>query len=406
MSNTLLTISQITREALMVLENELPFTKSINREYDDKFAQTGAKIGATINVRKPPRYLGRSGEAIQVEDSVETYVPVTLSNLDGCDIQFTTTDLTLSIDDFSERFIKPAIATVANKIEYNGLQLYKQVYNALGTPGTQPTDLNLWRQGKALLADNACPMNSQLTTVINQWTEASLTQGQASLFNPQQNISEQYETGVMGTGAGFKFKMGQNVANHTFGQLGGTPLVNTPSTVAKDGDTTIVTDGWTASAATRVKAGDIFTIANVYAVNPQSRKSTGKLQKFVATADGVSDGSGNMTISFSPALQSTGQFQNIDSLPADNAALTFLSAASQVSPANLAFHRDAFCLVTADLMLPNGVDMAARVSSKKTGLSVRMVRQYDIRTNQMPCRLDVLYGFAALRPELAVRIHG
>ena len=205
----------------------------------------------------------------------------------------------------------------------------------------------------------------------------------------------------MGTAVGFEWYMDQNVNTHTVGPLGGTPLVNGSTAT---GATTLVTDGWTASAAARLKKGDIFTIAGVNHVNPQSRQSTGTLQQFVVTADVSSDGSGNLTAAISPAIKTTTAFQTVDALPADNAAITVLGAASTQSPTGLAHHKDAFTLAMADLPLPKGTDMAARVSDDQLGMSIRLVRDYDITNDKFPCRLDVLYGWATLRPELACRI--
>jgi hypothetical protein len=205
----------------------------------------------------------------------------------------------------------------------------------------------------------------------------------------------------MGTAAGFDWLMDQNVNTHTVGPLGGTPLCNG---VPTSGATSLITDGWTASAAARLKQGDVFTIANVNSVNPQSRQSTTQLQQFVVTADVSSDGSGNLTAAISPAITSSGAFQTVDALPVDNAALTIIGAASTQTPQGLAHHRDAFTLAMADLPLPQGTDMAARVSDSQLGMSIRMIRDYDISTDKFPCRLDVLFGWATLRPELACRV--
>jgi len=148
MSNNLLTISKVTNEALMVLENSLTFTAEINRDYDDQFAVTGAKIGNTLNVRRPGRFIGTSGPALNVEDFNETYVPVVLGDTTKygdqfhVDTQFTTQDLALSLGDFSDRVVKPAVAAIANRIDRVGLQMAKNtVANIVGTPGTTPTSL-------------------------------------------------------------------------------------------------------------------------------------------------------------------------------------------------------------------------------------------------------------------------
>lgn len=406
--NTLLTISEITLEATRVLENQLTFANKINRDYDDKFAIEGAKIGDTINIRKPPRYVGRSGAALQLEDSTETSVPLTLSTQFGVDVVFTTKDLTLSIDMFSERFLKPALATVANKIDFDGLALYKTVANYSGTPGTTPTQLLTYLNAGVLLDNEACPDDGARAVCLNPNTQAQIVNSLTGLFNPQGQISKQYTKGKMGEAVNLDWYKDQNINTHTIGPLGGTPLLDVvtgPST-----GSTIALKGWTSAAAKRLNRGDVFTIANVFQVNPQNRQSTGQLRYFVATADASSDSSGKMQVNIFPALTPPNvdgtptQFQTVDSIPVDGAAITVWGSAGTLTPQNMAFHRNAFTLGTADLLLPKGVDMAARVSDKDSGLSVRMIRAYDINNDRLPCRLDVLYGYAAIYPELAVRV--
>jgi len=404
MANTNLTISMVTKEALAVLENNLTFAKGVNREYDDQYAISGAKIGDTLNVRKPAKYVGRTGTALAVEDHTETSVAVQLDTQFGVDLNFTSKELTLSIDEFSDRIIKPAMAVVANKIDAAGLIMaYQSTYNTVGTPATVPTALKTYLQAGAKMDYEACPRDGQRSLVIDPTAQVEIVDALKGLFQSSEKIASQYESGNMGLAGGFKWSMDQNIPVHTVGPLGGTPLVNG---VPAQGATTLVTDGWTASAASRLKKGDVFTIANVFAVNPQSRVSTTQLRQFVVTADVSSDGSGNLTAAISPAIQSTGAFATVNALPADNAAITVLGAANAVSPQHLAYHKNAFTLVCADLLLPKGVDMAARVSDKQLGLSARMIRQYDINNDKFPCRFDILFGWKALYPELACRIAG
>jgi hypothetical protein len=400
MANTLLTISMITREALRVLENNLTFTKTVNRQYDDRFGVEGAKIGTVLNVRKPPRYVGRTGTAISIEDATETQVAVTLDTQFGVDISFTSEDLALKIDDFSKRFISPAVATIANKIDHSGLALYKSVYNSVGTPGTTPNALLTYLQAGVKLDDNAAPMDGDRSVCITPMMQATIVDALKGLFQQSSAIASQYRRGQMGTAIGFDWYMDQNCNTHTVGPLGGTPLVNGASQTGAS----LITDGWTSAAASRLKEGDVFTVAGVNSVNPQSRQDTGQLQQFVCTADKSSDGSGNLTATISPSITVSGAFQTVTGSPADNAAITVIGAASTVSPQGLLHHKDAFTLAMADLPLPQGTDMAARVSDSQLGMSIRMIRDYDITTDKFPCRLDVLFGWAALRPELACRI--
>lgn len=402
MANSLLTISMITKECLRVLENNLAFAKGVNRDYDDQFAISGAKIGDTINIRKPARYVGRTGTALAVEDHTETSVPLQLGTQFGVDINFTSKDLSLSLDEFSDRIAKPAMATVANKLDADGLALYKSVYNAVGTPGTTPTALKTYLQAGAKMDYEATPRDGNRSLVIEPTAQVEIVDSLKSLFQSGDQIMKQYEQGNMGQAAGFKWSMDQNVAVHQVGPLGGTPLVNG----AGQTGASLVTNGWTAAAASRLKAGDTFTIAGVFAVNPQSRASTGQLRQFVVTADVSSDASGNATIPISPAIVTSGAFQTVTASPGAGAAITVLGAANTLTPVNLAYHKNAFVLGCADLLLPKGVDMAARVSDKQLGLSARMVRAYDINNDKFPCRFDILYGWKAVYPELACRIHG
>jgi len=404
MANTLLTISMITREALRVLENNLTFTKQVNRQYDDRFGVEGAKIGTVLNVRKPPRYVGRTGATLSVEDATETQVAVTLDTQFGVDINFTSEDLALKISDFSKRFITPAVATIANKIDYSGMALYTSVYNSVGVSGTPgPSTLLDYLNAGVALDNEACPMDGARSICITPLQQAKIVDALKGLFQQSSAIASQYRRGQMGTAVGFDWYMDQNCNTHTTGTFttGSTPLVKGASQTGAS----LITDGWANSTAV-IKKGDVFTIANVHHVNPQSLQSTGAVQQFVATADGTSDGSGNLTISISPSITTGTGFQTVDGSPADNAAITMVGAEAKQSPQGLAFHKDAFTLAMADLPLPQGTDMAARVSDSQLGMSIRLIRDYDITNDKFPCRLDVLFGWAALRPELACRIQG
>lgn len=400
MSNTLLTISQITNEALAVLENQLTFTKHINREYDDQFAREGAKIGQTVNVRKPARFEGRRGPTINVEGFNESSVPVTLDTQYGCDVSFTTKELTLDIDSFSDRVLKPQIATVANMIDRDGLQLYKDIYNHVGTPGTTPNTNLTYLLAGVKMDNEAAPVDDQRACVINPLAQATISNANLTLQNPAKTISEQYMSGRMGRALGFKFDMDQNVVSHTIGTHGGTPLVNGAVTSGS----TIVTDGW--GASNTLNAGDVITIAGVFAVNPQNRQSTGELRQFVVTSNATADGSGNMTINVAPEIVTSGKNQTVTAGLANNAAITVFGASGTASPQNLAFHKDAFTFACADLELPSGVWMAKRVTSKRLGMSMRVVKAYDITNDRAPMRIDLLGGWKTLRPELAARISG
>jgi hypothetical protein len=402
MANSLISSSVISKESLRMLKNELGFAKGVNRQYDDAFAQKGAKIGDTLNIRKPNRFTVSSGATLSLQDITEASVALQLSSQKHVDFTFTSKDLTLTVDEFSDRYLKPAVVALANQIDYDGLALYKNVANAVGTPGTVPATFDVMASAAQKLDEMGTPRDGQRSAVLNPAGQAGIVTALKGLFQSSEQIKNQYEKGLMGMAAGFTWKMDQNVNVHTVGPLGGTPLVNGASQTGS----TLVTDGWTAAAASRLKQGDVFTIAGVNAVNPQSRQSTGALQQFVVTADVSSDGSGNASIPIYPAITTSGATQTVTASPADNAAITVLGAASTATPANLAYHKDAFVLAMADLAMPQGVDMAARSADPDAGLSIRMVRAYDISNDTFPCRLDVLYGWKAVYPELAVRIMG
>jgi hypothetical protein len=403
MGNSLLTISMITKEALRILKNNLGFTKSINRQYDDQFANTGAKIGSVINIRKPVRFVVSNGPALVVQDVADQYIPLTLSNQKHVGFQFSSKDLTLSIDQFNERYIAPAVASLANQIDYTGLQLASGVWNTVGTPGAAPTTLQTYLQAFQKLDENSAPMDGKRYVAINPAAQTSIVNGLTNFFNPQEIISSQYEKGRMGAAAGMIWKMDQNIGSYTVGTQGGTP---TMTAVAGQTGSSINTMGWTASVTSLLNVGDVFTIAGVYAVNRQNFQQLGSLQQFVVTAATSSSSSGTATIQIAPSIITSGPYQTCSAAPAASAAITVLGTGGTVSPMNLAFHQDAFVLGCADLMLPGGVDRAARASDPDSGLSVRIVRAYDINNDVMPCRLDILYGWCAPYPELACRIQG
>jgi len=413
MANTLLTISKITNEALMVLENELTFTSEVNREYDDQFAVAGAKIGATVNVRKPARFIGVTGPNLSVEDFNETSIPVTLNTQFHVDTQFSTADLALSMDMFSDRLIKPAVATIANRIDRDGLVLAKNnVANIVGTAGVPPTSLLTYLTGQAYLDSEGAPRDGRRACIVEPFTSATIVDSLKGLFMPSQKISDQYEKGMMGTdSAGMRWKMDQNVVSQTFGSYATATLSTNTATF-----TGSLTSGWASSstitiaaatAAAPIKQGDVITIANVYAVNPQNRQpyGTNRLRNFVVTSDVTISSGGSASVTVSPAIITAGQFQNVFvSATSSTAVVTPFNNTGTVSPQNIILHRNAETLACADLELPMGVVFAGRASDKELGLSIRVVRQYTINNDSIPCRLDVLYGWAMLYPELACRV--
>lgn len=412
-SNTLLTPVQITRKALAILHNNLVFAKGVNRQYSQEFGKVGAKIGSTVNVRKPNRYFVRTGPAANPQGTSETYVPLTLNTQWGVDVAFSSAELTLSLDDFADRILSPAMAKIAGTIDQTGLAQFSNVYNYVGTPGTTPgtsggsaTGLLQYNapicylNAGMMLDNNAAPRDAKRSVVLNPAAMAQSNSGLSGLFNSQQLVSEQYRSGLLGEALGFTFSMDQNVNTHTRGTASASIAVNT--TNAGAGETTIVTKTGTGT----LTVGDVFTVANVYAVNPENQVSTGQLQQFVVTAAVTLTGTAD-SVSVQPpiVLAGTGVSNGtVSRVPTANDNITVIGAASTVTPQNLAYHQDAFTFATADLEIPQGVDFAARESYD--GVSMRIVRAYDVSSDQFICRLDVLGGWATLRPELACRIAG
>lgn len=407
MANTLLTPTAITREALRILHNNLCFVREIDKQHDGKVEFGGQKSGGSIQIRKPPQYTVRTGTAINVQDSTETQTTLSINTQKGVDLEFTAQDLTLSIDDFSKRFIMPAMARLASAVDADAFSMYKDVYNLVGTPGTTPASALVYLQGGQRLDDLTAPRDGMRKVVINPAANASTVDGLKGLFNSQADIGKQYKTGEMGNNIlGIdKWCMSQNVPVLTTGSRTGTILVDdTTSGNIAEGMTTIHVDGLGGATQT-FKEGDVFTIASVFAVNPETKQTLPFLQQFVVQADATAAGS-EVDLTISPAIYSSasGGLQNVSALPADDAAVTVVGSASTNYPQNMIFHQDAFTFATADLVVPKGVDFAAR--EVYDGISLRIVRDYDINNDNFPCRIDVLYGYVAQRPEWATRIIG
>lgn len=412
-ANTLLSIGMITKQSMMILENTLAFTKHVNREHDKDFGNKSAQIGDTVSVRKPPQYVTGTSAAFSPQGTVETSVPVTLDTQYSIGLSFTSKALTLDINDFSRQvFLDAAIASMANKIDFDGMAQYKNIYQTVGTAGTTPSSIATVLAAGVKLDNSAVPMDQKRYNVINPAARAGLVGGAVTYFNPQAAIADQYKTGNLGEFGGFGTSVSQNVNTHTVGTFAaaasGAGTAVTVTTAVTSGSS-VVTGGWTAGDV--LKEGDVFTIAGVYAVNPQNRQSTGQLQQFVVSADtAAASGGGALTISFSPAVVFSGAFQNVTSSTSSMAAssvLTVFAASATSTPQNLAFHRDAFCFATKELDLPMGPNTYSyRVTSKQLNMSLRCIWFYDGFSDNQNMRFDILGGWATLRPELACRIAG
>lgn len=398
MPGTFLTPNMITRESLRILHQKLNFVGSINREYDDSFAKDGAKIGDALRIRLPNQYTVRTGQNLSAQDTNETQVSLTVGTQQGVDTNFTSSELTLSLDDFSKRILEPAMAVLAASIEANALTMYQDVSQSIWNGGNAVT-FGRVLQGRKLLQDSLTPLGER-TALLNTQDNVDLVDALKGLFQDQTNVAKQYREGYMGRTAGFDFTENTLIPRHTRGaanasyttntQVGTLPLVATPVTAIT-----------VASGSGAMAKGDVFTIANVFSVHPETKASTGVLQQFVVT---TANAGGAGSVSISPSIVLAGGAQNVV-IPSTSAtaALVFAGTASTAVGTSMVYHKDAFTFATADLVMPKGVDFAAR--QVMDGISMRIVRQYDINTDRFPCRIDVLYGFRTMRSQLAARLH-
>lgn len=408
MANSLITPTVIAKEALRQLENNLVFGNNVHREYKEEFV----KVGGTVNIRKPVKFTTTDGATASLQDVEEANTSITVDQRKHVAWKFSTQDLTLTVEEYSERYIKPAMITMANTVDVAVANLYKKVWNRTGTPGTLTDTFAKFTAAAQRMDEMGVPMDGGRRGILTPGAGYGLANEIKSLYVSDKAKSA-YEKAMIGNIADIDTFRSNNCPTHTVGALGGTPLVNGASqnvTYATGGPTnsqSLITDGWTASAAARVKAGDTFTIAGVYAVNPvPGEGSTGKkvmsyLQQFVILADGSSDGSGNLTLSIAPAIITSGPFQTVSAAPADNAALTMLGTAATPYSENLIFHKNALALVTVPLEMPDSAGFKARESHN--GLSIRVVKDYDFTNDVEQIRLDILYGVKAIYPDLAVR---
>jgi len=391
MANDILTPTAVTREALVIAHEKASFIGTTNLQYDNQYARTGASIGTALKIRQPNKYTVRTGKTLAPQDTQETSVTLTLATQKGVDMNFSTAELTMELDDFSKRIINPAVSVLVSNIEYDYLSyVTKKVYNAVGTAGTTPNSMLMFGQARSKLNTNLAPKDDNRSIQINSDAMATMVNAYSALFHDQMEIKRQYRDGFISRNSGFDWYENERIWNLTTGSDHTTVTVN--DTAIAEGDSTIT------AAGGNFAEGTVFTIADVYAVHPETKQNLGYLQQFVTTAAGTT------SLAFSPALYSTGPKQNVNAMPANSAAITFIGSASTTYEQHLAYHKDAFAFVTADLEMPQGVHFASR--QNLDGLSIRVVRQYDINNDNIPARLDILHGYEAIRPEWACRITG
>jgi hypothetical protein len=391
MANSLLTPTQILRKSLMVLHQKCNFIGSISRQYDDSYAQAGAKIGDSLKIRLPNQYTVTSGAALSAQDVTESSVTLQVSTQKHVGMGFSTSDLTLTIDDFAERYINPAMSVLAANIEADAFSMVKDVYQAVDNTGNAMT-LNKALTARKRLVDALAPGDAR-TLILNTQDNLDLVDALKGLFQDSTLIAKQYREGKVGTTAGFG-DVFENTILPTM--TTGTDASNcTINGASQTGASIAINNG----SSKTFKQGDVVTFPGCNRVHPETKTDTGVLHQFVVTADVASGGT---TMTISPSIVTSGATQNCSASPTNSGAITKVGGASAVYKPSLAFHRDAFAFATADLVMPKGVDFAAR--DTMDGISMRLIRDYDINNDKLVTRIDVLYGYKTVRPQLACRI--
>lgn len=397
MPNTIKTLSDgdITREALRIFKNANSTLKAVNRQYDDRFGASGAKNGGTLQIRLPNRYTVGTGRTITPQDTTEQTTALVVATQKHVPVQFFSSELTLSLDDFSQRILKPAMSVLASTVAADVASACAAGFtNYVGTPGTTPSSFLTFAQAGERLDWQTAPRDGNRAIILNPTAMAATADAQKGLFHAAANISSQYKTGVVDEMTGFEFMMDQSLPTIAHG-AGASYQTNTPTFTS--GSTTLAVDVGTGA----LTAGQQFTIAGVFEVNPDTKASTGALKVFTV-ASNYAGGSGN--IALSQPIYTSGAYQNVSAAPPDNTALTLIGSASTSYVRNLAMHRDSVVLATADLEIPNGVDMASRATMD--GISLRFVRAFDVTNDNFIGRFDVLYGIKVVRPEWGCVVYG
>jgi len=403
MANINLTPDMITDKALEILHQKLNFVNNIITEYDDSFANDGAKIGDTLRIRQPIQYNTGTGSTMATgtgADTKQTSTTLTVSSQRHVPMRFTSKELTMDIDDFSDRHLEPAMSKLAAMIESDSFNMIDEVANTVHA-GTAVSFAEIL-QGRENLSKELAPTTDRVA-ILDTQANVDLVDALKGLFQDSNQISNQYLEGMMGRTAGFDFYENTMLPSHTTGAVGGTSAYLVNDTAAGVTDIS-ASEGLTSGSlivdtgTTTIKEGDVFTIANVFEVHPETKVSTGVLRKFTVLADATGAG----TLSIAPNIITGGAYQNVDSVPANNAALTFLGAASTAYKQSILFQKGFACFATADLVVPKGVHMAAR--RQYDGISMRLVQDYDVVKDRIYTRLDVLYGYKVLRPQLACKV--
>lgn len=402
-ANTLITNTIVAKECLRILKNMLTFSKGVNRDYEIEFnanMSRGYEPGQTITIRRPPNFTYRAGRVANPQSTAFGSTSVTLGQ-GGCDFSFTSLERTLSISNANiQKTLRAAVSTVVNEIDFQGLQLARTAVGNLVSvnsttmvqPSTQAEALAIFTNAGRVLDDMAAPRDGNRNMVLSTGLNAASVQGLAGLFNQASIIGKQYGTGLVVDSLGFNIGLDQNVSRHTNGAATATNINGANQT----GSTITVV----AVAGGTLTRGTVITLPGVNSVNPKNKQDTGQLMRFVVTADAAA---GATSISISPAIVTTGASQNVTASPTTGSPYVIIGNASLSYDNSVAFHQDAFTLAMVPMWSPS--ELGPKVSQvSDDGFTLKVTEYYDPKEDVSAMRLDVLFGWAATYPNLAVRI--
>lgn len=402
MGNSLLTIDMVTRASLVILHQKCNFIGNINRQYDDQFAKTGAKIGNSLRVRLPVQYTVSSGPTLATQDTQELQVSLTVSAQGQVAMNFSSAEFTMQIDEFTKRYIEPSISVLAASLESNALGMVEEVYQAVDNSASSMSMAQV-TAARTKLINALAPKTGDWTAVISAEANAELVNANKGLFQAATEIATQYKEGMMGRTGGFDFYENTLLPSHTTGTTSASPsnlAVTTTITSSATSPTTTIAVTSTGTSGTW-KNGDIFTISTLFRVHPETKTNTGQLQQLSVVGD-VALGT-TQSITISPPIYITGAYQNATlSAVLSSGTIAKVGNTGTTYRSNVFFQPDAFTFATADLIKPNGVDMVSR--QVKDGISMRILRDYDPNYDRLVTRCDVLYGYRSIRPQLAARV--
>jgi hypothetical protein len=413
-NNIILTPSVYTKGVLMNLGGYLSVCRNMSHDYAKEFGKATAKVGDTISVKKPQRFNTTTGLLYQPQGLQGTKVNITVGDVTGCHFDWDSVEKTLSIEDAQENYFKPAAIALAHSINANAAKYVAQnTFNAVGVPGTTPSTVDTYLAAGDKIVELGLPPEEELTAIINRKFSSQYVIGQKALYNPAGQISDLIKKGEMVDNTlGYRWARDQTIYTQTIGPQGGTPLVSGNANTADGGNNatmSLLTRGWTATAAPRLVVGDRFTIAGINSVHPQTKQDTGDLQQFVVLAPFSSDGSGNGSVLVAPAITPTGQQQNVTIAPIDGTAITVFGAAGTKSPQGLLLHKNAYAFVSLPLATPEsgkGVMYSAMETDPDTGITLALVQFFDGTNRVEGTRFDCLTGFGTLYREMACVIAG